>query len=788
MSEVIGIKLNAASSTNLGYVHVLAVNHGGQWEQGNSETVPENGQIFVYREFDTEIQDKYEFGEIFQVEANLDDDGRNCKYSARGKDSKNIDRSLGLTTIFETNKTISADNELYFESPLKPVGQVFFITNNADSDKEIVGPFETLSSQLDKIKRAWQVNVRPASEVGSLEPFHIFKAPFELIGAENILKIKNINTADGAVFFGFNISQELSILSAPSTPFIEPKTLLTLLDEALPQNLKLGRRGRREVVAQLEATKKLNPLIKEKGLELLQEFEGREELIQRLANVGEVDLTHPSLPGLSDDADHSALKQELSDLKEQVRDLSTSNQKLNRDYELVSNQLSEARQSGEQENIATLETKIETLEKQISDYQKHENLQKEIDYLERDKQKLQGDKDNLEQLLGELKADISRTDQQFITKAASVLPFLGVLDKVNQETEESASIRTFSEDDFEQTDGTDLLKVLVERLRDLGYVAPNSFLECSTAMAFSSRLVGFYGDPGTGKTTLARSIGHSLNGQKEESSFVSVGKGWSTSADFIGFRNPFADRFDFKNEFFKKYHIDNQVNEQNNQPPDCILFDEASLSSIDSYLSDFMSLADDHKGLEHEKVSVGGEKFYLPSTTRFFLTFNFDENTEALPRKLVDRMPLIHCENVESAERAVIDRDKIFKPICRSKLASMLAKEAELAQDNESAYRDVCDDVFKLWSSLPEIKMIGARRRKQMNLFVQLISNFDKLDEGFISEFYATSFLLPIINGNGDDYASKLSAIAERSHGVKIRYEIQKIIENGQYFGSYKYL
>ena len=158
-----------------------------------------------------------------------------------------------------------------------------------------------------------------------------------------------------------------------------------------------------------------------------------------------------------------------------------------------------------------------------------------------------------------------------------------------------------------------------------------------------------------------------------------------------------------------------------------------------------MSLADDHKGLEHEIVSVGGEKFYLPSTTRFFLTFNFDENTEALPRKLVDRMPLIHCENVESAERAVIDRDKIFKPICRSKLASMLAKEAELAQDNESAYRDVCDDVFKLWSSLPEIKMIGARRRKQMNLFVQLISNFDKLDEGFISEFYATSFLLPIL-------------------------------------------
>ena len=796
MLDVIGIKLNPASSNNLGYVRALVINNGNNWEQGNHETVPNNGEIFIYGDFDTGIQNKYEYGEVFQIEAKSADKGGACKYSSRGKSAKNVDRKINLSTLFETNKIITPDSDLYFESPIKPVGQIFFIANRKSENSEILGPFDVISSQWDKIQEIWQINVRPAPEISGLGQYYVYQAPFELVPSEDVVEIENLHSPTGKIYFGFNIVNVLEVISAPSELFIAHKELLTILDEALPQDLKLGRKGRREALSQLEASKKLDlltkePRIKDQVVDLLKQFEDREGFFQQLLDVGEVDANPPMLPGISEAFFDLHLQEEIDALNKQVDELTASNQNLTRENHDFYKQLSEAPKKEEQENIAEiaeLEVKIETLNNELSSYKEHDNLKKEIDYLKRDKANLDEDSTNLKLLNDELQGNINGSNQQFIAKAASVLPFLGVLNKVSSGHENKSDAIEYKKDDFEDIEEQNLLSEILNRTEKLGYMAPPCFLECAVAMVFSSRYVGFYGDPGTGKTTLAKLLGHAMGGNESSACFISVGKGWTSSADFIGFRNPFADRFDFKNEYFKKFHSPYQPHENSDQPPSCIIFDEASLSSIDSYLSDFMSISNGLEGLKLENFSVGGEKFQIPSTARFFLTFNFDENTEALPRKIIDRIPLIHCENVESAERAIIDENKHFKPINHLLLAEFLRKQSDVRHENETRYRDVCEDVKAIWSSLPEVKNLGKRREIQIDNFIQIVSNFKDLDEGYLGEFFARSFLLPLINGSGDEYASRLELVGERSNRVKIKHEMDKIIENGKYFGSYKYL
>ena len=785
MSEIIGIKLNSASSTNLGYVQALAVKHGATWEQGNITSVPNNGQIFVYSRFDVDIHDKFEFGELFLIDANHDDDGRTCKYSATGKDVRPLSRAHNFSMLFEINKTINATDELNIKSPVKPSGNIFFIQKTPDSSSEVIGPFDVQSSLYDQTNRTWQTTLRPFTEVPGLDNFHIYKTPFELLPEENIIPLDNVHYIDGTIFLGINILEDLAVMNAPSEPFVEPKTILNLLDDAFPVNMRLGRKGRREALQQLSALKKINPLIKSMGQELIQEFDQRDEIINRFVSLGEMSPNDAVVKSAVIDGALEEKENQVNQLKEKLAEVESAYKNIKRDYDIIFIEYENLKASEETDNVTKLNEKIEALEAQINKYETKEELDKEIEFLGRDKDRLAQEKQNFEQLIGELKADIERTDQQFIAKAASVLPFLGVL---NQRSSEQDVIEVPDNEPLREAvsiEPENLLNVISERIMGQGYMANHNFLACATSMFFASRFTGLFGEPGTGKTTLARAFARAIGGNESNQCFVNVGKGWSSSADFIGYKNPFADRFDFKNRFFTRFRYgEPYLNE--NAPVSNVIFDEASLSSIDSYLSDFMSIHNADGGFKLDELSIGGTKFYIPSTTNFIMTFNFDENTESLPRKLLDRMPIIHCEAVSNAENAVIEQNAEFDPIMTSSIVDFLQKQAHLRVDGNSKYSDVCDDINQLWSTLIT-NGLGARRKAQMEMFVQLASNYDDLDEGYVAEFFARSFLLPLISGAGSQYDDALSAVIEKSEGL-LKSELQKLQTNGQYFGSYRYI
>ncbi|MBR6769821.1 MAG: hypothetical protein IKM28_01000 [Lachnospiraceae bacterium] len=170
-------------------------------------------------------------------------------------------------------------------------------------------------------------------------------------------------------------------------------------------------------------------------------------------------------------------------------------------------------------------------------------------------------------------------------------------------------------------------------------------------------LTVFFGEPGCGKTSICHIFGEVLglnqmakylDSSEEEADCVkryvpvSVEKGWTSKRDFVGYFNPLSKTFDKSNRriYEALYQLDREKKQGNSRFPYLILLDEANLSPMEYYWSDFMKLCDESN--THCQVNLGEDfVFGIPETLRFFATLNHDHTTETLSPRLVDRAWII---------------------------------------------------------------------------------------------------------------------------------------------------
>lgn len=150
------------------------------------------------------------------------------------------------------------------------------------------------------------------------------------------------------------------------------------------------------------------------------------------------------------------------------------------------------------------------------------------------------------------------------------------------------------------------------------------------------------GPPGVGKTSLAKNFCEEQSISKRLLN-VAVSRGWTSQRDLIGFYNPLNECFQVSNSgVFNFLTSIGQEKIEDNQPNSYILLDEANLSPIEHYWSSFMGQSD----YKSKEINLGNQILSVPDNVRFIGTINYDETTEKLSPRILNRATIINIDNI----------------------------------------------------------------------------------------------------------------------------------------------
>lgn len=533
---------------------------------------------------------------------------------------------------------------------------------------------------------------------------------------------------------------------------------------------------------------------------------------------------HPQL--LDQLQSSQAISKHITELEDKLETLTTQRGELEKEIEetrqravSIDQQAIEAKKQEmleREEEYEALSARIEASKKLlgvvggIDDLQKkYENLSKEVDYLGIHKSHLTSETNSLELQFQQL---ISRPHEKMVE-----LAFDGFM--------ASKMLRAAAEWENEQTNNqyvelTDKVasiqmsnktpEELIEYLcRVIQICRPNYSKNAIINIAIcltQGFLTVFSGEPGCGKTSICNIFGEALGLNKIADMIecpadskemvgryvaVSVERGWTSKRDFVGYYNPLSKTFDKSNRriYNALHQLDTEKRAGILKLPYIILLDEANLSPMEYYWSDFMNICDDLG--PHSKVNLGEDYvFGVPETLHFVATINNDHTTETLSPRLIDRAWIITLPQLNLRDYSSLGNE-----------SNIPAEEVEVIswKSLRDAFTPVKDECF----FTPELQkcyesIVAKLREKKFTVspridiaikrYWAIASKYFEMDDTktvaptIALDYAIAQRILPKIGGNGEEFEKWLKEFSSlcSSNGLNTSAAIVKdIIERG---------
>lgn len=318
--------------------------------------------------------------------------------------------------------------------------------------------------------------------------------------------------------------------------------------------------------------------------------------------------------------------------------------------------------------------------------------------------------------------------------------------------------------------GRELADALVRSVQEVRRYDENTVLNLYICWA-QNFLTVLSGEPGSGKTSichiLARTLGLDAFDNllsSDERAGLSAGRfvhvpveyGWTSKRDFVGYWNPITNRFESSDPARWDLLCTLDAEERSASGsvyPAMMLLDEANLSPMEYYWSDWMRLCD-------EQTSSGIVTLWdkaptkVPETLRFMATINNDSTTETLSPRLIDRaavvtLPVVDCiENTSPA--------KVVGPVSWKELQAYFGAKA--VSKNARELSDLHDRLMPMLEGFGI--RLSPRSIRQMNGYVGAASSIfadgDKPAWLDAADFAVMQKCLPRITGTGAAYREKL--------------------------------
>lgn len=533
---------------------------------------------------------------------------------------------------------------------------------------------------------------------------------------------------------------------------------------------------------------------------------------------------HPQL--LDQLQSSQAISKHITELEDKLETLTTQRGELEKEIEetrqravSIDQQAIEAKKQEmleREEEYEALSARIEASQKllgvvgDIDDLQKkYENLSKEVDYLGIHKSHLTSETNSLELQFQQL---ISRPHEKMVE-----LAFDGFM--------ASKMLRAAAEWENEQTNNqyvelTDKVasiqmsnktpEELIEYLcRVIQICRPNYSKNAIINIAIcltQGFLTVFSGEPGCGKTSICNIFGEALGLNKIADMIecpadskemvgryvaVSVERGWTSKRDFVGYYNPLSKTFDKSNRriYNALHQLDTEKRAGILKLPYIILLDEANLSPMEYYWSDFMNICDDLG--PHSKVNLGEDYvFGVPETLHFVATINNDHTTETLSPRLIDHAWIITLPQLNLRDYSSLGNE-----------SNIPAEEVEVIswKSLRDAFTPVKDECF----FTPELQkcyesIVAKLREKKFTVspridiaikrYWAIASKYFEMDDTktvaptIALDYAIAQRILPKIGGNGEEFEKWLKEFSSlcSSNGLNTSAAIVKdIIERG---------
>lgn len=533
---------------------------------------------------------------------------------------------------------------------------------------------------------------------------------------------------------------------------------------------------------------------------------------------------HPQL--LDQLQSSQAISKHITELEDKLETLTTQRGELEKEIEetrqravSIDQQAIEAKKQEmleREEEYEALSARIEASKKllgvvgDIDDLQKkYENLSKEVDYLGIHKSHLTSETNSLELQFQQL---ISRPHEKMVELAFDGFMASKMLRAAaeweNEQTNNQYVELTDKVASIQMSNKTpeELIEYLcrVIQIRRPNY-SKNAIINIAICLT-QGFLTVFSGEPGCGKTSICNIFGEALGLNKIADMIecladskemvgryvaVSVERGWTSKRDFVGYYNPLSKTFDKSNRriYDALHQLDTEKRAGILKLPYIILLDEANLSPMEYYWSDFMNICDDLG--PHSKVNLGEDYvFGVPETLHFVATINNDHTTETLSPRLIDRAWIITLPQLNLRDYSSLGNE-----------SNIPAEEVEVIswKSLRDAFTPVKDECFfnpelqkcyeSIVAKLREKKFtVSPRIDIAIKRYWAIASKYFEMDDTKTAaptialDYAIAQRILPKIGGNGEEFEKWLKEFSSlcSSNGLNTSAAIVKdIIERG---------
>ncbi|CNG09394.1 ATPase involved in DNA repair [Yersinia enterocolitica] len=295
------------------------------------------------------------------------------------------------------------------------------------------------------------------------------------------------------------------------------------------------------------------------------------------------------------------------------------------------------------------------------------------------------------------------------------------------------------------------------------------------------------GPPGTGKTSTATRLAESLHlgspaGDKNFL-FVPVGRGWVSSRDILGFYNSLKGVYQESRTGLYGF-----LQHKSNGAQKLILLDEANLSSMEHYWSDFIGLCDAEYCSRAIDTGIPKDDLRfinIDNSVRFIATINNDSTTERLSPRLIDRAPIINLDI--SNDMAHNFAGKNLEGTIRTETLNKLLsprEDIELSKANDLILNRIIEHLSKRDSKLGNSVHISKRKVNAITNYCSVVSPI--LDNEIAMDFSIEQHILPHIEGYGQGFKNRLGELSDilgRSY-PRSSAQLERIITTGNEFTS----